>query len=97
MNIKTHIEAKGKTLLSARIAGTNLKAVLVAQFIQGWGLEHALEHYGISPADAHAAMVFYYDNETEIKTEEARREASLKKVGVDAHTHLDEIRKRKQS
>jgi hypothetical protein len=86
IELKSHIELRGDNPLQARIAGKPWKVALVAKFILGWGIEHAVEHYGFSYATAHAVMTFYYDNQDAI--EDGMKEADEKLS--ETATHIDE-------
>lgn len=57
-----HIELRGQNPRHAVLVGSNLKAYLVAQFVLGWGVEAAMEQYGLNQGMIYAAMSFYYDN-----------------------------------
>jgi hypothetical protein len=64
-----HIELRGENPRNAVIAGTNLKAYLVAQFVLGWGVDAAIEKYRLSAGRIYGAMSFYYDNLPALKQE----------------------------
>ena len=95
LEIKTHIELRDDDPLKAVIAGTKLKAYLVAQFAIGWGLEEALKQYShLSRADLYAVLTFYYDHEQAITERLDEVEAQLKANSIDGWQQLDTMRKR---
>lgn len=96
VEFKTHIELRGDNPSQARVAGKPWKAALVAKFILGWGIEHAVEHYGFSYATAHAVMAFYYDNQDAIEAAMKESDEKLREVAVDSREFLDELRKKSQ-
>lgn len=62
MEIINHIEIRNGTGFIAR---RNLKAELVARMVvdEGATPEATATHYNIQPAEVHAAISFYYDNQ----------------------------------
>lgn len=94
LEIKTHIEVRGDDPLKAVVAGTNLKAYLVANLARLDGVDAAIEQYGLNRAEIYAALVFYYDHEAAIDSRVTEVEAKLRESGVDIHTKIDEMRNR---
>lgn len=94
VELKTHIELHGDNPLKARIAGKPWKAALVAKFIIGFGIDHAVEHYGFSYATAHAVMAFYYDNQEVIETAMKASDEKLRETAIDSSELLAELRKK---
>lgn len=96
VELKSHIELRGENPLQARIAGKPWKAALVAKFILGWGIEHAVEHYGFSYATAHAVMAFYYDNQDAIENAMRESDEKVSKVGISIDERISELKKKSQ-
>jgi hypothetical protein len=94
---KTHVITATDDPLDALIQGTHYKAYLVANLTFNDGPEASAEHYGLSLADVHTAMVFHYDNEAKIKESLAAMDELGKKHGAKkASEHLAEIRARQK-
>ena len=67
-----HIELRGDNPYDAAISGTNLKAVLVAQFALGWSIEEVVENYNLPLAVIYSALAFYHDNLESIQIHEQK-------------------------
>lgn len=94
VELKTHIELHGDNPLKARIAGKPWKAALVAKFILGFGIDHAVEHYGFSYATAHAVMAFYYDNQEAIETAMKASDEKLAQTTTSIDERIAELKKK---
>ncbi|MCI0712971.1 MAG: hypothetical protein L0154_22640 [Chloroflexi bacterium] len=55
-----------------------------------------LEQYGISRAQLHAALSYFYENREAIRAYQAETERLLDEHAVDGNKRLDELRKRRQ-
>ncbi len=98
LEMRPHIELRGKNPLAARVAGTHYKAYLVANLAFNDGAQASADHYGIPLANVYGAMAFYCENEGAIK--EAMREARElgDQLGArSAQAALEEIRARQKS
>lgn len=65
MQIINHIEIReGRDY----IAGTNHKAEMVARMFVGtdYEIEEVMQQYNLSAAEVHAAIAYYYDNQSEL-------------------------------
>lgn len=91
---KQYIVFKSDDPLKAVIAGTRLKAYLVALFAKADGVDAAVDQYELSPAEIHAALVFYYDNEALILERLEAVETWLKENTISAEEHLAQMRQR---
>jgi ribose/xylose/arabinose/galactoside ABC-type transport system permease subunit len=69
-NFGQHIVLKGDNPMKAIIAGTNLKAYRIAQFVLAWGAEEAVQKYGVDQAQIYSVLSFYYDNIAAIEVHE---------------------------
>ena len=100
MELKQHIELRGGNPPDAVIAGTNLKAYLVARFILGWGIDKAVEQYStynLTRSELYAALTFYYDNEATIQEADAQAMEELRAMGArDARDVREEILRRQK-
>jgi uncharacterized protein (DUF433 family) len=99
IQLKQHIEIRGDgNPLDVVIAGTRLKAYLVANFALLDGVEAALEQYEpfkIEAAQIHAAITFSLDNDAAIQAAIAEMRELGRKLGSrDAAEHLAELRSR---
>ena len=65
MQVVNHIEIRND---QAYIRGTNKKAEMVARMYVGtdYTIEEVMTQYNLSAADVHAAIAYYYDNQTEL-------------------------------
>lgn len=97
VQLRNHIELETDNPLDARISGRGFKAYLVANLAFNDGIEASAEHYGLSLADVHAAMAFYYDNEAAIQKAIAEaRELGYKMGARDSSEVIAEIKARMQ-
>lgn len=94
LEMKQHIELQTDDPLKAVVAGTRLKAYLVANLARVDGIDAAIEQYGLSRAEIHAALTFYYDNEGAIQMRLHEVEARLKANTIDGWKHIETMRKR---
>ena len=55
----------------ARIAGTMLKAAIVARMhvVAGQSIEAVMEQYNLNRGQVHAALAYYYDNREELEAQ----------------------------
>lgn len=102
VQLKQHIDIReGDNPLDAVIAGTRLKAYLVANLAILDGVEAALEQYkplNIEASQIHAAITFYLDNEQLIQDAiEEMRELGRKLGERKASEHLAEIKARQKN
>lgn len=70
----------------ARIEGKeHLKAEMVARmYVDGdYTIEEVMAHYGLTAAEVHAALTYYYDNQ---ETLDAAHEAALSEIRENAMT-----------
>lgn len=67
MQVVNHIEIRDE---QAYIRGTNKKAEMVARMYVGtdYSIEEVMAHYGLSAAEVHAAIAYYYDNQEALDT-----------------------------
>lgn len=84
---------------NAMIAGSNLKARLVAAMVikGGASIEETAAHYNLTPAQIHAALAYYHDNREAIEQAFAEAESYVRQYGVNAEEHLTELRNRQQN
>jgi uncharacterized protein (DUF433 family) len=95
LEIREHIELRGDNPLDVVIAGTHHKAYLVANLALKDGPQAAADHYGISLANVHGAMAFYYDNEAAINAAiRTARELGEQMGARSARSVLDDIKRR---
>lgn len=81
----------------ARIAGTeHLKAELVARMHVSGGasIEYVMDHYGLTRAQVHAALTYYYENQTALDA--AYDQSWAESKGVKAADLRAEIERRKR-
>ena len=91
--MREHIELHGHDPLTATIAGTHLKAYLVANLALNDGPQAASEHYRISLATVYGALAFYYDNEEAIhKAIRLARELGAQLDARSVQAVLEEMR-----
>ena len=57
----------------------------------GVGEQALLDQYGITRAQLHAALSFFYEHRDEIREYQAETEALLKQYGTDGWAALDEL------
>ena len=94
LEIREHIELRGDNPLDVVIAGTHYKAYLVANLALKDGPQAAADHYGISLANVHGAIAFYYDNEAAINAAiHTARELGERMGARSARSALDEIKR----
>ena len=57
-------------------------------------IEDVVEQYGLSPADIHAALAYYYDNREAFDQQYAEEQHLLKEYGQSANDHLNQLHSR---
>ncbi|MBI5666423.1 MAG: DUF433 domain-containing protein [Chloroflexi bacterium] len=55
-------------------------------------LDDVVEQYNLSPAEVHAALAYYYDNQAEFDRQHSEDMALLEQVGKPADEHLAQLR-----
>ena len=95
MQVINHIEVHNG---EARILGRNLKAKMVARMViwEKRSISEVMEHYNLSAAEVHAALVFYYDNQESLDAEYRANLETLKEVGMSADEFRAKIEARNQ-
>ena len=80
----------------ARTINRHVKVKMIVQkhLTGGETLPVIADHYGIDLADVHAALAYYYDNQTVMDAEIARDEALIQQVGVSGADLKAKIRQR---
>ncbi|MCA9903688.1 MAG: DUF433 domain-containing protein [Anaerolineae bacterium] len=89
-----HIEIEnGKAV----IAGTHLKAALVAAMVvrAGATIDETIAHYALTRAQVHSALAYYYDHQNAIEQAFDEAEDYVKGAGIAAEQHLRELRQRR--
>jgi len=87
MQVVNHIEIRDD---KAYIHGTNKKAEMVARMYIGtdYSIEDVMDHYGLSAAEVHAAIAYYYDNQDAL---DARHQQAIQWAEENAMT-LDKFK-----
>ena len=91
VELKQHVELRGDDPLDAVIAGTTIKAWLVANFAMLNSVEEAVEQYRLSLGEIYSALSFYHDNADAIR--EANEEA-LQKLWQMGMKDMSELREK---
>lgn len=79
-----------------RTANGNVKVRMVAQmYTNGQAVEAVANHYGITLADVHAALAYYYGNRAYFEAIEQRNAALREQYGVSADEHRQQMRTQK--
>lgn len=88
MQVVNHIEIRDDGI--GYIVGRNLKAEMVARMFVGtdYSVEDVMAHYELSAAEVHAALAYYYDNQS---TLDARHAQSIAWLEANAMT-VDRLR-----
>jgi uncharacterized protein (DUF433 family) len=60
----------------------------------GASFEEVMEQYGLSAAEVHAALAYYFDNQAEFDQRYEEDRALLEKIGKPADEHLTELQSR---
>ena len=96
MQVIEHVEIHNGEGL---IRGRKLKAKMVARMHlwEGKSIEEVAAHYDLSAAEVHAALAFYYDNQTELDAEYEENMQLLKQVGTSSEEFRARIEARKQN
>lgn len=90
-----HVEIVNGTPM---IAGRQVKIMYIANLHNnGASVEAIMEQYDLSAAQVHAALAYYYDYKDTIDKALDEGEALAKQIGIDAQTHLAQIRARQAS
>ena len=81
MQVVNHIEIRDDT---AYVAGRNVKAKMVARMVvrEKASVEQVVEQYSLTPAEVHAALAYYYDNQAVLDAEYEANIAQLKQTGT---------------
>jgi uncharacterized protein (DUF433 family) len=90
----SHIEIiNGKAMVGGRY-----KAKLVAAMIvkAGASIDEAMEHYGLTRAEIHAALAYYFDNQRAVEQSFRDAEAYARDIGISADDLVQELRARGQ-
>ena len=90
---KQYVEIRSDDPLEAVIDGRHYKAYLVANLAFNQGAEVSAEHYGLTLAEVHGAMAFYYENEKEIEQAIVEVQA-LGENEMNLRNRLDKIKNR---
>jgi uncharacterized protein (DUF433 family) len=80
----------------AMIRGRRVKAKMVASMVvnAAAAIDEVMEQYEISRAAVYAALAYYYDHQDAIEQEFRDAEAYVKKEGISAVEHLEQLRAR---
>jgi uncharacterized protein (DUF433 family) len=83
----------------ARTVNKHIKVKMIASkhLVAGETIDEIAGHYGITRADVHAALTYYYDNQEAFDEIARANEALLKEHGVKAEEHIAQIRARQQN
>jgi hypothetical protein len=92
VRIKQHIEVTNDDPLQVTIAGTSLKAYLVAKLALMDGIDAAINQYDLTPAEVHAVLVFYYDNQDAVELRLEEKERWLKENAISGTEKLRLLR-----
>lgn len=80
-----------------RTANRNVKVRMIAQmYTHGQTANDVAEHYGISLADVHAALAYYYDNQSYFDAIDKRNAALREKHGISAVEHREQMRSKSE-
>lgn len=95
MEIIKHIEVRDKI---GYIAGRNIKAKMVARLYiwEQTPIETIVQQYDITPAEVHAAIAYYYDNQAILDAEYEQNLAKIKSIGTSLEDFKAKIDSRKQ-
>jgi len=88
-----HIKIEnGKAVLT----GTHLKAAIVAAMVvkAGATVDETMAHYALTRAQVHSALAYYYDHQAAIEGAFEEAEAYVRRTGIAAEQHLEELRRR---
>jgi uncharacterized protein (DUF433 family) len=88
MQVLSHIIIRNGT---AYIDGQGfLKAEMVARMVVDgdYSVEATMQHYNLSAAEVHAALVYYYDNRHELDERLAKQLAEIDANSLKASEHL---------
>lgn len=82
MEVIQHVEIRNGR---GYISGRNLKAEMVARMYVGtnYSIEDVMRHYNLTAAEVHAALAYYYDNQT---TLDAQHNAAIAWAEANAMT-----------
>lgn len=77
-----------------RISGTRVRVQdVIAWYLRGgWSVEQIVQEFGLSPAQIHAALAYYYDHQVEI--DQALDQDDLVNVGRDIKDLQEQIARR---
>ena len=96
MQIVNHIVMRDG---QARIKGkVHLKAEMVARMcVDGdYTVEDVMAHYGLTAAEVHATIAYYYDNQAELDAEHEHTLAEIRKNALTLEQFKAKIATRKQ-
>lgn len=71
-----------------------VKMIATKYLDSGESVEDIAAHYGISLADVHAALAYYFDHQETFEEIERRNQVLGEKYGVQSDAHLAELRSR---
>ncbi|MDQ7024405.1 MAG: hypothetical protein Q9P01_11310 [Anaerolineae bacterium] len=97
VKIEQYVELRGENPLRAVISRTESNAHLVASAALINGMDATVVQYNLSEAQVYGALAFYHENRDLIEKYRHEADKNIRKIGIDAKEHLEEIRKRKQS
>jgi uncharacterized protein (DUF433 family) len=77
------------------LAETNTNIVPIGEAHEGGvSEEHLLNQYGITRAQLHAALSYYYDHLDEIRAYQEETKRLLKQYGTSTRAKIEELRRR---
>jgi len=77
------------------LAETNTNIVPIGVAHENGATEaHLIEQYGITRAQLHAALSYFYEHRNELREYEAETERLLEQYGTDGKAKLEELRQR---
>lgn len=77
------------------IVGRQVKIMYLANLHNnGASVAEIMEQYDLSAAQVHAALAYYYDHKAALDAALDEGEALARRIGVDANTHLAQLRAR---
>ena len=92
-----HIEKpEGDSARLARVPRIRVAMIVMDYLVYGWSVdEMCRQHPYLKPAEAHAAMAYYFDHRQEIDEEIARETAEAKEARRNAQPSPFQVRMRK--
>jgi len=89
-----HIFIDGQGVARTRNKRVKVKMIATKHLRADETVADVAAHYGITLADVHAALAYYYDNKEEFDEMDNEAEELLKKRGINAEEHLARMRAR---